>query len=118
LKLLKFNNNRFPDAEVVDCPPLAEVYKSGDEQELRRKFLDSQISEEIINQIKVFFNPYYHSYPLTSEQKVLFEKLVSNKELKERYKLNGMCPECKQPNTYDDWCQTCNSKHFQQDFCQ
>ena len=28
----------------------------------------------------------------------------------------GLCEECGQPNTGDDWCQSCNSKHFQQDF--
>ena len=54
---------------------------------------------------------------------MLIDKLILNEELKERYKDNGLCEECKQPNTgnydytYDGkWCQACNSKRFQQDF--
>ena len=27
-----------------------------------------------------------------------------------------LCDECSQPNTGSRWCQSCNSKHFQQDF--
>src|SRR5437763_20577 len=38
------------------------------------------------------------------------------------YKGYGLCKECSQPNSGCDdlytrgWCQSCNSKHFQQDF--
>ena len=28
----------------------------------------------------------------------------------------GLCEKCKQPKTNVTWCQSCNSKHFQQDF--
>ncbi|RHZ87139.1 hypothetical protein Glove_40g177 [Diversispora epigaea] len=28
----------------------------------------------------------------------------------------GKCPECNQENTYYNWCKSCNSKHFQNDF--
>src|SRR5437016_1571226 len=28
----------------------------------------------------------------------------------------GLCPECNQPNTEDDWCKECCSKKFQQNF--
>ena len=28
----------------------------------------------------------------------------------------GLCKGCKQPNTGNGWCQTCNSKRFQQNF--
>ncbi|RIA78892.1 kinase-like domain-containing protein, partial [Glomus cerebriforme] len=28
----------------------------------------------------------------------------------------GLCPECNQPNTYENWCKECYSKKFQQDF--
>src|SRR5581483_8434327 len=34
----------------------------------------------------------------------------------QRYIDYGLCKGCKQPNTGDDWCQPCNSKHFQQNF--
>ena len=34
----------------------------------------------------------------------------------ERYKNCGICKECNQPNTGENWCQSCNSKRFQQDF--
>src|ERR1051325_1721026 len=27
----------------------------------------------------------------------------------------GFCPECKELNTGDNWCQQCNAKRFQQD---
>ena len=29
----------------------------------------------------------------------------------------GLCPECNQPNTWDNWCKECYSKKFQQNFC-
>src|SRR3989441_2643853 len=32
------------------------------------------------------------------------------------YKKYGLCGECSQLNTGRKWCQSCNSKHFQQDF--
>ena len=30
--------------------------------------------------------------------------------------MNGSCKECKQPNAGTYWCQSCNAKHFQQNF--
>ena len=47
---------------------------------------------------------------------MLIDKLILNKELKERYKKYGLCKECKQPNTSRKWCQQCNAKRFQQNF--
>src|SRR5437764_996945 len=32
------------------------------------------------------------------------------------YKEHGLCKECKQLNTSDDWCQSCNANHFRQNF--
>ena len=29
---------------------------------------------------------------------------------------NGKCPECNQEKTYYNWCKTCNSKRFRNDF--
>src|SRR5581483_2512525 len=47
--------------------------------------------------------------------------LIPNVELKQRYKRYGLCKGCKQPNTgvfnlHYSWCQSCNSKRFQQNF--
>ena len=39
-----------------------------------------------------------------------------NEELKGCCKRNGLCKECKQPNTGFRWCQSCNGKRFQQNF--
>ena len=89
-----------------------------------------KISKDVINQIKKFSKPNYYDYSyelpfyndLTEEQKSLIVKLIPNEELRERYKKHGLCKECSQPNTGNDnyndypWCQSCNSKHFQQDF--
>src|ERR1044072_3627761 len=71
----------------------------------------NQLSDDVINQIKDF-----DIYNLTEEQKSLIDELIPNEELRERYKKHGLCGECSQLNTSNDWCQSCNSKHFQQDF--
>ena len=85
---------------------------------MEQKYLSDDIFEQIkaIEQIKDF-----NRKKLTEEQELLIDKLILNEELKERYKENGLCKECKQPNTgnYPDsseWCQSCNGKRFQQDF--
>ena len=83
-----------------------------------------KFSEDVINQIKDFpkaISFYDYEFPfydhLTQEQKSLIDELIPNEELRERYKEYGLCGECSQPNTGDSpWCQSCNSKHFQQDF--
>ncbi|GET50824.1 kinase-like domain-containing protein [Rhizophagus irregularis DAOM 181602=DAOM 197198] len=47
----------------------------------------------------------------------LIDKLITDKELKERYKINGLCKHCKQPNTDRySYCQPCYTKNFQQNF--
>jgi hypothetical protein len=70
-----------------------------------------KLSDDVINQIKDF--PYYC---LTQEQESLIDELIPNEELRKRYNKYRLCEECRQPNTGDFWCQSCNSKHFQQDF--
>jgi len=80
-----------------------------------------KLSDDVINQIKDFTEPDYGcDYPfydhLTQEQKSLVDELIPNEELRERYKKHGLCKECNQPNTGRYWCQSCNSKRFQQDF--
>ena len=69
------------------------------------------LSDDVFEQVKDF-----KIYDLTEEKKLLIDKLILNEELKERYKEYGLCKECKQPNTGYKWCQSCNGKHFQQNF--
>src|ERR1043165_6990499 len=69
------------------------------------------ISDDVFEQIKDF-----DIYNLSKEQKLLIDKLIPNEELKLRYKNDGLCKGCKQPNTGYNWCQPCNSKRFQQNF--
>jgi len=75
-----------------------------------------KLSDDVFEQIKDF-----DIDKLAEEQKLLIDKLILNEELKNRYKENGLCKGCKQPNTdycgngiY--WCQSCNGKRFQQNF--
>src|ERR1044071_9110340 len=81
-----------------------------------------KLSDDVINQIKDFPKPekYAVEFPfynaLTEEQKSLVDELIPNEELRERYKKHGLCNECSQPNTSFNWCQSCNSKRFQQEF--
>ncbi|PKY45622.1 hypothetical protein RhiirA4_460253 [Rhizophagus irregularis] len=53
---------------------------------------------------------------LTEEQELLVDKLILNKEIKERYKKTGLCKGCKQPKTTSNWCRPCCSKRFQEEF--
>jgi hypothetical protein len=69
------------------------------------------LSDDVFEQIKDF-----DYEDLTEEQSLLINKLILNEELKEHYKNNGLCKECKQPKTDMDWCRSCNSKRFQQNF--
>src|SRR4051812_37327615 len=70
-----------------------------------------KLSDDVFEQIKEFDH-----WSLYEEQELLVDKLILNKELNELYKSYGLCKECKQPNTDYDWCQSCNAKHFQQNF--
>ncbi|RGB24379.1 hypothetical protein C1646_821627, partial [Rhizophagus diaphanus] len=68
-----------------------------------------RISDDVYEQIKDF------SW-LTEEQKLLVDKLILNKEIKERYIKFRLCKGCKQPKSAADWCQPCYYKRFQEDF--
>jgi DNA-directed RNA polymerase subunit RPC12/RpoP len=75
-----------------------------------------KLSDDVFEQIKDFKHR-----NLTKEQESLIDKLITDEELKERYKKNGLCNKCKQPNTghtgySGSYCQPCNSKRFQQNF--
>src|SRR3954447_5680475 len=69
-----------------------------------------KLSDNVIDQIKDF-----KFWKLTDEQELLIDKLILNEELKRCYKDYGLCEKCKQPKN-DYWCQSCISKHFQQNF--
>src|SRR5436305_11927370 len=69
------------------------------------------ISNDVFEQIKDF-----KYWKLNEEQKLLIDKLILNEELKVRYKRRGLCKGCKQPNNNYNWCQSCISKYFQQNF--
>ncbi|POG78640.1 kinase-like domain-containing protein [Rhizophagus irregularis DAOM 181602=DAOM 197198] len=70
-----------------------------------------KLSDDVIEQIKDF-----DKFHLTKEQESLVDKIILNEELRKRYKFFGLCEECKQLNTYPYWCQSCNSRYFQQNF--
>src|ERR1700731_753506 len=71
-----------------------------------------KLSDDVVEQIKDF-----NYWNLTEEQKLLIDKLILNEELKNRYKENGLCKECKQPNTgYESWCESLHGRRFQQNF--
>src|ERR1044072_3857190 len=72
-----------------------------------------KLSDDVIDQIKDFGAIYWN---LTEEQKLLIEKLILNEKLKNCYKMYGLCEGCKQPKTGYDWCQSCVSEYFQQNF--
>ncbi|EXX53976.1 Cdc15p [Rhizophagus irregularis DAOM 197198w] len=65
------------------------------------------LNDDVFEQIKDF-----DRWNLTEEQSLLIGKLILNEELKNRYKENGLCKECKQPRASDSWCQC----KFQQNF--
>ena len=75
-----------------------------------------KLSDDVLDQIKDFEHSSNCYVELTEEQKLLIDKLIVNEELKEHYKNNGLCEECKQPNTGEYWCHSCNAKRFQQNF--
>ncbi|CAB4413140.1 unnamed protein product [Rhizophagus irregularis] len=71
-----------------------------------------KLSDDVFEQIKDF-DKYWK---LTEKQKSLIDKLITDKELKERYKRNGLCKECKRLNTARSYCRSCNSQRFKQNF--
>ena len=70
-----------------------------------------KLSDDVIEQIKEF-----KYYDLTEGQESLIDEKITDKELKECYKRNGLCEECRQPNTGYEYCRSCNSQYFKQNF--
>jgi hypothetical protein len=91
--------------------------------------INPEIIQQIINFEKDHYNQlssekqslinnylYYHYDFLNSQQKSLIENLISNQELKDRYRIFGTCKECYQPNFNSNWCRLCDIKNLQKDF--
>ncbi|EXX52891.1 kinase-like domain-containing protein [Rhizophagus irregularis DAOM 181602=DAOM 197198] len=70
-----------------------------------------KLSDDVFEQIKDF-----NHFILTEEQKSLIDKLITDEELKERYKEKGLCKECKRLNTDLYYCWSCKSQDFKQNF--
>jgi len=79
----------------------------------KEEYLQSKgyIGKEVINQIKDFKhscvsynerNENEKHNKLTPEQESLINQLISNQELRDKYKRFGLCQECQQPNTGKD----------------
>ena len=73
-----------------------------------------QLSDDVIEQIKDFDHDDYWNG--TGDQKLLIDKLILDEELNRNYRSYGLCKECKQPKTSNNWCQICNANHFQRNF--
>src|SRR6266487_3778500 len=69
--------------------------------------------DEIVNEINLVNSDdkQNNSENLNSEDNDLdfYEQEILNQKY-------GLCPECNQPNTLNDWCKECYSKKFQQNF--
>src|ERR1700722_17551549 len=70
--------------------------------------IKKQLDVCVYEQLKDFSYEY-----LTKEQESLVDKLILDEELKNNYKIFGLCKKCKQPKNIYDWCRLCV---FQQNF--
>ncbi|PKK57269.1 hypothetical protein RhiirC2_763408, partial [Rhizophagus irregularis] len=52
----------------------------------------------------------------TTESENVYERVVYIEDLEKRKQAYGICGECKEPGTGENWCQSCNSKRFKDDF--
>lgn len=78
----------------------------------------TKITDEIFEKIKGFTHN-----RLSFDEELLVNELIYNRDLNTRYKSNGLCEECRQPNTHFDkyarysyWCNPCSSNRFKQHF--
>src|SRR6266542_5115630 len=78
-----------------------------------KNIIEKNNKDEIVNEINLVNSDddTNNSENLNSKDNDLdfYEQLILNQEY-------GLCPECNQPNTYDNWCKECYSKKFQQNF--
>src|SRR5205085_9645363 len=59
----------------------------------------------------------YPCYGITKDQETNnFMMVMEYNAFKKYYIKHGICKECKHAKTDYNWCQSCNSKHFQQNF--
>jgi len=66
-------------------------------------------------EFKTKFQGFSSPFPSRVES-ITVSQIVYSRELEERYKEYGLCQECNQPKTSQNWCKGCNAQHFAQDF--
>ncbi|CAB4420767.1 unnamed protein product [Rhizophagus irregularis] len=52
----------------------------------------------------------------TESAEEIDDKIVYMEDLEKRKQVYGICGECNEPGTGDDWCQPCNAKKFKDNF--
>ncbi|CAB4397142.1 unnamed protein product [Rhizophagus irregularis] len=52
----------------------------------------------------------------TTESEDADERIVYMEDLEKRKQVYGICGECNEPGTGEDWCQPCNAKRFKDNF--
>ncbi|GES88187.1 kinase-like domain-containing protein [Rhizophagus clarus] len=65
----------------------------------------------------VDYNKYqYYVKISTTESEDVDERVVYMEDLEKRKQVYGICGECKEPGTGENWCQPCNAKRLKDDF--
>ncbi|CAB4414700.1 unnamed protein product [Rhizophagus irregularis] len=52
----------------------------------------------------------------TTESEDADESIVSMEDLEKRKQVYGICGECNEPGTGENWCQSCNARRFKDNF--
>ena len=78
----------------IFCFPFTKIHSKN------KNIIEKNNKDEIVNS---------DDEPNNSDNLDFYEQLILNQKY-------GLCPECNQPNTDDDWCKECYSKEFQQNF--
>ena len=78
-----------------------------------KNIIEKNNKDEIVNEINLVNSDDEPNNSENSNRKDnnldFYEQQIFNQEF-------GLCPECNQPNTENDWCKECYSKKFQQNF--
>jgi serine/threonine protein kinase len=87
---------------------------AGFNKEQTKKFLEEWNSVGVRPQDGTFINWFLNFKKL--ELDWACENEEEFRDLRNGYEYFGTCPECQQPNTSQNWCQSCNAQHFQANF--